>query len=119
MEIPPVCEPVIEEVATLLDARCIANEVEGTAALWRFQRPAMTVVTTLALGLRKLRAEVRRRVEAWKTLAGSAAPLLHSSQSPSTDLVALSPPEDHLSPRRRCSFNVSFADCARLQVCCL
>ena len=52
MEVPPVCEPVIEEVATLLDARCIANEVEGTAALWRFQRPAITVVTTLALGLR-------------------------------------------------------------------
>ena len=112
MEVPPICEPVSEEFATLLDARGIANEAEGTAALWRSQRPAIMVVTTLALGLRKLRAEVRRRVEAWKTLAGSAAPFLHSSQAPSNELVAVSQPEDHLSPRLRCSFNVSFANWA-------
>ena len=49
-------------------------------------------------------------MEAWKTLAGSVVPFLRSSQSPSNELVVVSPPEDNLSPRLRCSFDVSFAN---------
>ena len=70
------------------------------------------VVTTLALGLRKLRAEVRRRVNAWKILAGSAASLLRTSQLPPIELDAPSQSEDQLTPRRRNSFNLSFANWA-------
>ena len=88
VEAPPVPEPVIEEVATLLDASRVTKESEDTTALWKSQRPAIVVVTTLALGLRKLCAEVRRRVDAWKTLAGSSTPLIHGSQLPSTDLFS-------------------------------
>ena len=94
------------------DVQRLAKEVEDTPALWGFQRPAIMVVTTLALGLRKLRAEVRRRVNAWKILAGSAASLLHISHLPPIELDASSQSEDHLTPRRRCSFNVSFANWA-------
>ena len=79
MEVPPGSAPAIEEVASLLDVQRLAKEVEDTTALRRFQRPAIMVVTTLALGSRKLRAEVRRRVNGWKILAGSVASLLHIS----------------------------------------
>ena len=64
MDVPVVSEPIAEEVATLLDAHRLSREVEDRMARWRSQRTAIMVVTTLALGLRRLRAEVRRRVDA-------------------------------------------------------
>ena len=112
VDAPSIPDPVIEEVATLLDASLVTKESEEVAALWKSQRPAIVVVTTLALGLRKLRAEVRRRVDAWKTLAGSSAPLIHGSQSPSSDFFSPLQSDDHLSTRRRCSFSASFANWA-------
>ena len=95
-----------------MDASRATKESEDTTALWKSQRPAIVVVTTLALGLRKLRAEVRRRVDAWKTLAGSSVPLIHGSQFPSTDLFSPLQSDDHLTTRRRCSFSASFANWA-------
>ena len=71
MEVPHVSEPTVEEVATLLDPSRLCKEDEDRIALWQKQRPVIMVVTALALGLRKLRAEVRRRVDAWKSLASS------------------------------------------------
>ena len=112
VEAPPVPEPVVEDVATLLDASLVTKESEDTTALWKSQRPAIVVVTTLALGLRKLRAEVRRRVDAWKTLAGSSAPIIHGSQSPSSDFFSPLQSDDRLSTRRRCFFSASFANWA-------
>ena len=66
MEVPHVSEPTVEEVATLLDPGRLCKEDEDRKVLWQKQRPVIMVVTALALGLRKLRAEVRRRVDAWK-----------------------------------------------------
>ena len=57
---PPVDERTIEEVATLLDINLASKEAEDRSALWRAQKPAIAVATALALGLRRLRAEVRR-----------------------------------------------------------
>ena len=101
MEVPLVSAPTIEEVAILLDVQRLAKEVEDTTALWRFQRPAIMVVTT-----------VRRHVNAWNILAGSAASFLHPSQLPPIELDSSSHSDDQLTPRRRCSFNVSFANWA-------
>ena len=65
------------------------------------------VVTTLALGLRKLRAEVRRRVGAWKILASTSDP-----NEPLGSQPTISQPSHTtnraLSPPRRSSFQSSF-----------
>ena len=73
MEVPRVSEPTIEDVATLVGVRRLSMEDEDRITMWQKQRPVIMVVTALALGLRRLRAEVRRRVDAWKILASSAA----------------------------------------------
>ena len=44
------------------------HEIERRTSKWKKQQPVMSVVMTLALGLRKRRSELRRRVEAWKEL---------------------------------------------------
>ena len=64
MEVPRVSEPTVEDVATLVDVRRLSMEDEDRVTMWQKQRPVITVVTALALGLRRLRAEVRRRVDA-------------------------------------------------------
>jgi hypothetical protein len=82
---PPIDEPTIEEVAALLDINLASKDAEDRSALWRAQKPPIAVATALALGLRRLRAEVRRRVDAWKVLAASAASMRHSPHaSPAT-----------------------------------
>ena len=112
IDIPPEGEPTIEDDATLLDMHRLSKEAEDRLALWRAQRLAIMVVTALALGLRRLRAEVRRRVDAWKILAASAA------SAPQTPLFLPTPPvpqsqlEDHQTPRRRCSFHPAFREWA-------
>ena len=68
-DIPLEGEPTIEDVATLLDIHRLSQEAEDRIALWLAQRRAIMVVTPFALRLRRLRAEVRRRVGAWKILA--------------------------------------------------
>ena len=81
MEVPLVSEPTVEDVATLLDMRRLCKEDEDRIAIWQKQRPVIMVVTALALGLRRLRAEVRRRVDAWKILASSVGATAHPLNS--------------------------------------
>ena len=81
MEVPRVSEPTIEDVATLVDVRRLSMEDEDRITMWQKQRPVIMVVTARALGLRRLRAEVRRRVDAWKILASSVASAPHPSIS--------------------------------------
>ena len=109
IEVPRVSEPTIEDVATFLDAPRMAKEAEDRIALWRKQRPAVMVVTALALGLRRLRAEVRRRVDAWEILAASAAsaPQVTHLQSTGPDVQPLR--EVSSTPCRRNSFSTAFA----------
>ena len=45
-----------------------AGETETRAAKWK-QQPVMTIVITFAPGLRKMRAELIRRMDAWKEFA--------------------------------------------------
>ena len=57
----------------MLETNGAAREIEKRTNKWKKQQPIITVAMTLALGLRTMRAELRRRVEAWKeltTLAG-------------------------------------------------
>ena len=84
IDIPPEGEPTIEDDATLLDMHRLSKEAEDRLALWRAQRPAIMAVTALALGLRRLRAEVRRQSQL----------------------------EDHQTPRRRCPFHPAFREWA-------
>ena len=72
VQIPLVCQEAAEDYATIFDSLLICKEQEALASLWKKQKPTILVVTTLALGLRKLRAEVRRRVGAWKILASAS-----------------------------------------------
>ena len=72
MEVPRVSEPTVEDVATLVDVRRLSMEDEDRVTMLQKQRPVIMVVTALALGLRRLREEVRRRVDAWKILASSS-----------------------------------------------
>ena len=109
IEVHRVSEPTIEDVATLLDAPRMAKEAEARIALWRKQRPAVMVVTALALGLRRLRAEVRRRVDAWKISAASAASAPQAIHLPSTGPDAQPLREKSPTPCRRNSFFSAFA----------
>ena len=61
-----------EEYATTLESDEVAREIGKRSSKWKKQQPVMTVVIILAFGLRKLRAELRRRVEAWKHLSSLA-----------------------------------------------
>ena len=110
VDCPPRAEETsTEDVGTILDINLAAKEAEHRSALWRSQKPTIAVITALALGLRRLRAEVRRRVDAWKIMAASAA-----SMSPTTDVfpVTQSPSQPHRddphTPCRRSSFHTAF-----------
>ena len=48
MEVQLVSAPTIEEVAILFDVHRFIKDAEDTPVLWRFHRPAIMVVTTLA-----------------------------------------------------------------------
>ena len=104
MEVPRVSEPTIEDVATLVDVRRLSMEDEDRITMWQKQRPVIMVVTALALGLRRLRAEVRRRVDAWKILASSAASALQPSISSPNDREVQLIREVSPTPCRRNSF---------------
>ena len=67
----------------------ILQDTERRAKLWKSQKPTTMVVTILALGLRKLRAELRRRTDAWKIMATIEYPL-SLSVAPPIHNVALS-----------------------------
>ena len=45
------------------------QESERRARLWKAQKHTTMVVTILALGLRKFRAELRQRIDAWKIIS--------------------------------------------------
>ena len=45
-----------------------AREIGKRNSKWKKQQPAMTVLIALALGRRKLEAELLRRVETWKRI---------------------------------------------------
>ena len=108
MEVPRVSEPTVEDVATLLDVRRLSKEDEDRVAMWQRQRPVIMVVTVLAVGFRRLRAEVRRRVDAWKILASSggaiAQPLISSPTVREVQLIRDVSP----IPGRRNSFHSAF-----------
>ena len=72
----------------------------------------ITIVTALALGLRRLRAEVRRRVDAWKILASSGSALAHPPMAPLIDRDALCIRSVSLASGRRISFHSAFTKCA-------
>ena len=74
MEQPPTSEESYEEEATILESNLIMQESERRARLWKSQKPTTTVVTILALGLRKLRAELRQRIDAWKIMSAMEHP---------------------------------------------
>ena len=61
-----------EEYATTLESDEAAREICKRSSNWKKRHPVMAVIITLPLGLRKLRAEFRRRVEAWKHLSSLA-----------------------------------------------
>ena len=61
-----------EEYAKTIEFDEAAREIGKRNNKWKKQQPVMTVIITLALGLGKLRAELRRRVEAWKDLSSLA-----------------------------------------------
>ena len=74
MDQPPTCEEPYEEEATIFESNLIMMESERRARLWKAQKPTTMVVTILALGLRKLRAELRQRIDAWKIIAALEYP---------------------------------------------
>ena len=57
-----------EGYATSMETTNAAGETETRAAKWK-QQPVMTIVITFAPGLRKMRAELIRRMDAWKEFA--------------------------------------------------
>ena len=61
-----------EEYTTILESDDATRETEKRTNKWKKQLPVITIVVTLALGLRKMRAELRRRVNAWKELMSFA-----------------------------------------------
>ena len=63
MDVPWVSKPTVEDVATLLDVRRLSKEDEDRVVMWQRQKHVIMVVTVFALRFRRLRAEVRRRVE--------------------------------------------------------
>ena len=75
--LPGITETTIEDVATLLDINLAAKESADRSALSRTQKPTITVRTALAFGLRRISAEIGRRVDAWIILAASAAAVAH------------------------------------------
>ena len=62
-------DPDAEDFATTYGPAQAAQDADRRGALWRSQLPAIMVTTTLVLGVRRLRAQLRRRVDAWKALA--------------------------------------------------
>ena len=92
----------------MFDPSLIIMESERRAKLWRAQRPTTMVVTILALGLRKLRAELRQRVDAWKSIAALEYPSAIAI-APSTYDDALLTQE--VPTRLRAVFQSSFSMC--------
>ena len=101
-------EPSVDDVATLLDLRRLCKEDEDRVAMWQKQRPVIMVVTALALGLRRLRADVRRRFDAWKILACSGGASAQSPMSPPTAREVLFIRDVSPTPGRRISFHSAF-----------
>ena len=61
------------EHATILETDGATHKIEKRTNKLKKQKPVITVVMILALGLRKMRAELRRRVIAWTELMVLAA----------------------------------------------
>ena len=62
-----------DEHATILKTEGARREMEKRMAKRKQQQSVITIVMTLVLGIRKMRAELRRRVDAWKELVTSFA----------------------------------------------
>ena len=106
IDMPPVWVEPAEEEATMFDSSLIIMESERRTKLWKAQRPTTMVVTILALGLRKLRAELKQRVDAWKSIAALEYPPAIAI-IPST--VVASPFSQEGSTRPRAVFQSSFS----------
>ena len=98
MDQPRIGVDPTEEEATICDSSLITMESERRSKLWKAQRPTTMVVTILALGLRKLRADLRQRVDAWKNIAVLEYPSVITIL-PTTVDDPLSPQEGSTHPR--------------------
>ena len=63
----------IDDASTIFKLFQAAPEAETRATARRSQQPAITVITTLVLGLKWIRAQIRGRVDAWKSLAATSS----------------------------------------------
>ena len=61
-----------EEYATILETDDATSETQKGTNKLKKQLPLITIAMTLALGLRKMRPELRRRANAWKELMSLA-----------------------------------------------
>ena len=52
----------------MIEIEGAASEMEKRTNKWKQQEPVIKIVSTLALGMRKMRPELRRRVYAWNEL---------------------------------------------------
>ena len=60
---PCITGSAIEEVAAILYINLAAKEAADRSALSRSQKRTIAVITALPLGLRRMRTEIRRRVD--------------------------------------------------------
>ena len=79
------------------------------ASLWRAQQPQIDITNALVLGLRRMKPEFRRRVDAWKAFAIASS----HSPTPADDSATVPPntpsqPDQLSSTAKRSSFEFSF-----------
>ena len=60
---------------TIYDTNLAAQDTDKRALRWRTQQHSIAITTTLVLGLRRMSAELRRRMDAWKALAIASSQL--------------------------------------------
>ena len=77
----------------MLEFSIIMMESDRRAKLWMAQKPTTMVVTILAFGLRKFRAELRQRIDAWKIIAALGYPSAIVSDPSTYDEAILSQEE--------------------------
>ena len=89
-------DPDLEWFATIYDPAQTTQDADRRSTLWRLQQPAIMVFTTLVLGLRWLRAELRRRVKAWKAVATASyhvpSPPINPTATPPIHPTPIAPP---------------------------
>ena len=105
-----------DEYAIIYDTDRAGQDADKRATLWLAQQPSITITTTLVMGLRRMRAKLRRRIEAWKALAtASAQPRPHDDDSATKSLEVPPQPSLPIPTTWRSSFESSFGRWAGTQ----